>query len=293
MTESSPDGDRPQESKTLPDAPESPTRSQSAQVRDQPEDQAGDQKSVEKETTEPGPGAEAAEAPTLEDVQLEEPEQGDEQGDIFKAPWVAQESNPLADAFRKLREGRGRETANLLHDIVKPGETPFVAHIERGKHHDESGRHELAIEEFLAARELDRENVEALACLATSYGALGRFKEADLAIEEALRLDPENPQAQVGEAILAFRKGLYVEAEVRLKRICVANPSHGPAHFYRGEALNRLGRVQEAVETMERTIQLQPRNWRAYHTLGMLCDRMDDRERASEMYRHARELNRL
>jgi Flp pilus assembly protein TadD len=44
---------------------------------------------------------------------------------------------------------------------------------------------------------------------------------------------------------------------------------------------------------MERTIQLQPRNWRAYHTLGMLFDRLEDRERASDMYRRARELNRL
>jgi Flp pilus assembly protein TadD len=270
MTESSPDGVGPWESETLPDTPE-------------------------KETTESalGDAGAEAEAPTLEPVRPDGPEQNDEQADIFESAWVAQESNPLADAFRKLREGRGRETANLLNDIVKPSETALVAHVERGKQHDESGRHELAIEEFLAARELDGENVEALALLATSYGALGRFKDADLAIEEALRLDPGNVQAQVGEAILAFRKGLYAEAEVRLKLICVANPSHGPAHFYRGEALNRLGRVQEAVETMERTIQLQPRNWRAYHTLGMLCDRMDDRERASEMYRHARELNRL
>ena len=57
--------------------------------------------------------------------------------------------------------------------------------------------------------------------------------------------------------------------------------------------MNRLGRVDEAFEIMERTIQLQPRNWRAYHTLGMLLDRKGDLERASEMYRRARELNPL
>jgi Flp pilus assembly protein TadD len=100
-------------------------------------------------------------------------------------------------------------------------------------------------------------------------------------------------EARVGAAILSFRRGLYPEAEIQLKRICERNPSHGPAHFYRGEALNRLGRVDEALETMERTIQLQPRNWRAYHTLGMLFDRKEDRERASEMYRQARKLNPL
>ena len=206
---------------------------------------------------------------------------------------VAQDPNPLAQAFRKLREGRGREAANLYHDIVKPRQTPFMAHIARGIRYDELGRHELAIEEFLAAQKLDPDNVEALSHLAAAYGALGRFAKADRAIDSAIRIDPVNVQARVGEAILSFRKGLYAEAEVQLKEICDRNPSHGPAHFYRGEALNRLGRVDEALRAMERTIQLQPRNWRAYHTLGMLFDRKEDPERATAMYRQARELNHL
>ena len=70
------------------------------------------------------------------------------------------DGNPLAAAFQKLREGRGREAADLYHDIVKPTETPLVAHINRGIRHDEHGRHELAIEEFLAAEDMDRENAE-------------------------------------------------------------------------------------------------------------------------------------
>ena len=208
-------------------------------------------------------------------------------------PDVQPDGKRLARAFRKFREGRGREAADLYHDIVKPRETPLVAKINSGLRHDEHGRHELAIDEFLAAEELDPENVENLAHLATAYGALSRFGEADVVIDRAVRLDPMNVQVRVGEAILAFRKGLYAAAEVQLEGICKRNPSHGPAHFYRGEALNRLGRVDEALQAMERAIQLQPRNWRAYHTLGMLFDRKEDRERASEMYRHARELNPL
>ena len=203
-----------------------------------------------------------------------------------------QGGNALAGAFRKFREGRGREAANLYLDIVKPRQTPVMAHIARGLEYNELGRHELAIEEFLAAHQLDPTNVEALSYLAATYGALGRFTKADRAIDRAIRIDPVNVQARVGEAILSYRKGLYSEAEVQLKEICDRNPSHGPAHFYRGEALNRLGRVDEALEAMERTIQLQPRNWRAYHTLGKLFDRKKDPERASEMYRQARELNR-
>ena len=209
------------------------------------------------------------------------------------APEVHPDGKRLARAFRRFREGPGREAANLYHDIVKPSETPLVAHMNRGLRHDEHGRHELAIEEFLSAEAVDGENAENLAYLATAYGALGRLDEASVVIERATRLDPMNVQVRVGEAILAFRRGLYGAAEIQLKGICKRNPSHGPAHFYRGEALNRLGRVEEALQAMGRAIELQPRNWRAYHTLGMLFDRKNDRERASEMYRQARELNRL
>ena len=213
--------------------------------------------------------------------------------DRFQEPGGLSEDNPLARAFLKLREGRGREATILYQDIVKPRQTPVMVHIHRGTQHDEMGRHELAIEEFLAAKGLEPDNVEVLAYLAAACGALGRFGAADREIEKAIRLDPVNVQARASEAILKFRKGLYAAAEAQLKEICERNPGHGPAHFYRGEALNRLGRVDEALEALERTIQLQPRNWRAYHTLGMLFDRKNDRGRASEMYRQARELNRL
>ena len=90
---------------------------------------------------------------------------------------------------------------------------------------------------------------------------------------------------------MAFRKGLYADAEAGLRGVCKRDPDHSAAHFYRGEALNRLGRVDEAVPVMERVIELEPHNWRAYHTLGMLFDRMHEPERAAEMHRRARELN--
>ena len=104
---------------------------------------------------------------------LSEPEAT--QADIFE-PEALRDGNPLAAAFPEVARGRGREATDLYHDIVEPTETPLVAHINRGIRHNEHGRHELAIEEFLAAENVDRENVENLAHLATAYGALGRFR---------------------------------------------------------------------------------------------------------------------
>ena len=92
--------------------------------------------------------------------------------------------------------------------------------------------------------------------------------------------------------ILYFRRGLYQQAEVELLWVCEQDPDHGPAHFYRGEALNRLGRVDESLEMLERAALLQPQNHRAYYTMGILFDRKNLREEAAAMYRKARDLQR-
>ncbi len=196
----------------------------------------------------------------------------------------------LEHAFRKFREGPGREAQDLYRDVV--AETPpLVEHVNRGVGYDEGGHHDLAIEEFSAALELDPDSAPVMANLAAAYAAVGRFGEAEVEIQRALSLEPESVEARASQGILAFRRGLYAEAEFRLKAVCERDSAHGPAHFYRGEALNRLGRVDEALRVVERTIELQPGNWRAYLTLGMLLDRTDDQKRALEMYRRASELN--
>jgi tetratricopeptide (TPR) repeat protein len=115
-------------------------------------------------------------------------------------------------------------------------------------------------------------------------------QDADTEVQLALSLDPTSLEVRAEQGLLAFRKGLNAAAEEVLRGVCKQDPRHAAAHFYLGEALNRLGRVAEAVAAMERVIELQPHNWRAYHTLGMLFDRMHESERAAEMHRRASEL---
>ncbi len=113
---------------------------------------------------------------------------------------------------------------------------------------------------------------------------------ADTEVQLALSLDSTSLEVRTEQGLLAFRKGLNAAAEKILRGVCKQDPQHAAAHFYLGEALNRLGRVAEAVAAMERVIELQPHNWRAYHTLGTLFDRMYESERAAEMHRRASEL---
>ena len=204
---------------------------------------------------------------------------------------AASEEDRLSTAIRMANEGRVHEAALVFIEILDESPTHPQAHFGLGTLYDDLGRHELAIERFLAASEADPDNAHVRASLGAAYGAVGRFEDADLELKRALRLEPESVEVRAKEGLLAFRKGLYADAEAGLRGVCRHDPDHGPAHFYRGEALNRLGRVDEALQVMERVIEIQPHNWRAYHTLGMLFDKKYERERAAEMYRRARELN--
>jgi tetratricopeptide (TPR) repeat protein len=116
--------------------------------------------------------------------------------------------------------------------------------------------------------------------------------EAEDILRQAYRLDPSNLEARANLGILLHRRGLYDEAELELGAVCAAAPEDGTAFFYRGEALNRLGRVDEAIEALERVIELLPGNHRAHYTLGVLFDKKDLPEKAALMYRRARELTK-
>lgn len=122
------------------------------------------------------------------------------------------------------------------------------------------------------------------------FAALGQFDDAEQELRRALSASPSDPEVRAGLGILSFRRGLYGQAETELGWVCAHDPEHGPAHLYRGEALNRLGRVDEALEMLGRVAELQPDNYRAYYLMGILFDRKSLREAAAAMYRKAREL---
>jgi Flp pilus assembly protein TadD len=89
--------------------------------------------------------------------------------------------------------------------------------------------------------------------------------------------------------VISFRRGLYSQAEQELRRALDLNPESASAYFYRGEALNQLSRVDEALDMLVRATQLQPANARAYYVMGILYDKKSRPQEAAAMFRKARE----
>ncbi len=246
------------------------------------------------EFADPVPGqAEGADASELEKEPVEgggdagRRNEGEEGSDEGRDPL----EEGLARARKLAREGQREAAIDAYRSLAKAYPASVKARNNLGVLFDETGDHPMALEQFQAARDLEPENADVLSNLGAALGALGRFDEAERELRRALRLAPERVDVRANLGILYFRRGLYAEAEAELRWVCQRDADHGAAHFYRGEALNRLGKVDEALEMLERASHLQPGNAKAYHVMGILYDKKHLPREAAAMYRKARELS--
>ncbi|MDP2955586.1 MAG: tetratricopeptide repeat protein [Longimicrobiales bacterium] len=203
---------------------------------------------------------------------------------------------PAGERLNRARDlaasGRIQEALALYRAIVAENPNSVKARSGLGELVEGLGQHEAAREQFEAASKIEPDNVEVLNNLGAVLGVMGRYDAAEAELRRALRLSPDHVAVRASLGILHYRRGLYAQAEVELGWVCDQAPDHGNAHFYRGESLNRLGRVEDALSALERATVLQPTNGKAFHTLGILYDRKHLPEEAAFMYRRARELLR-
>lgn len=187
--------------------------------------------------------------------------------------------------------GRVHEATETYRKIVSADPAHVRARNNLGVLLDQGGGHKAALEHFQAAVDLEPDNTELLTNFGAALAAEGRYDEAEAQLRKAARLDPGGVDVRANLGILYFRRGLYGQSEQELRWVCEQDAEHGLAHFYRGEALNRLGRVEEALETLERALHLQPGKARIYYLLGILYDKKNLPQEAAGMYRKARELS--
>lgn len=198
----------------------------------------------------------------------------------------------FAEARRVDREGREADAGKLYRKVLALDPGHIRARNNLGVLLDRQGAHEAAADHFRTALEHDPENPELLGNLGAALGGQGRYAQAERELRKAARLAPNRVDVRANLGILHFRRGLYAQAETELAWVCGEDPEHGPAHVYRGESLNRLGRSDQALEVLERASHLEPDNPRIFQLMGILYDRKHLPHEAAVMYRRARELTR-
>jgi Flp pilus assembly protein TadD len=113
----------------------------------------------------------------------------------------------------------------------------------------------------------------------------GRYDEAMAAIKRAQQLDPLSGIIGINVGIIYLAKRDPNSAAVEFKRIVEFDPKWWGGHFYVGATNLRLGRNEEAVAELLRSVELTNRSGRTLGFLGYAYGLMGRRSEAQAILR--------
>jgi tetratricopeptide (TPR) repeat protein len=144
-----------------------------------------------------------------------------------------------------------------------------AVYVTLGRIHDGTGKHELALQEFQRALDLDHRNADALLGLADSYARVGRSQEAEDTYKRAAAMRPENWSGHYRLGSFYFQQGRFEEAENQFRKVIELTPDNAQAYSGLGTALLQRTRSNEAEVWLKKSIELRP-TYFAYSNLGLV-----------------------
>ena len=127
---------------------------------------------------------------------------------------------------------------------------------------------------FRAALALDPENAETYDGLAEIYNAQRRFDDAAEASAAAARLSggggADNPTAVFDQGLIFWNAGRLDEARQQFERTLQLDPEHGEAHYWLGMANLNAGQMVEAAAEFQIYLDREPNGRFAATATGIL-----------------------
>jgi tetratricopeptide (TPR) repeat protein len=148
-----------------------------------------------------------------------------------------------------------------------------AAHANRGNALAALGRHQAAVDSFDRALATKPDFPELHLNRGNSLTRLGRHEQALASYDRALAIRPDMAEAQFGRGIV-FRDQTRFEDAVRcFDRAIELNRNdavRGLFHSHRAEALNLLGRFQEAFADVSRCLEVAPNDDEALYAVSLI-----------------------
>jgi tetratricopeptide (TPR) repeat protein len=172
----------------------------------------------------------------------------------------------LVEAY--IREGRPARAFSLLEKLTVPKAQKADAAFWKGQTLFALGRPldaTLAFQDSLQGQPTAR--AWAYASMGSSYFQLQRFPESIQAYREAIRLEPNNPEWQYGLALSlkdSFRGQEALEIDAQLLKKFPNDPS---VWRQKGFTESILGRNQDSIKSMEKSLELEPKQGKVWAAL--------------------------
>jgi tetratricopeptide (TPR) repeat protein len=185
----------------------------------------------------------------------------------------------LAQAREALQEGSFARALDLLGQAAASPLAPPAGRLDRLRAQALLGRAARVLETDQALAAADVASALTLAPLwpQAQLGAgkvslrLGRVEEAFLAFDRAAGLDPGNDVAWYNRGYALLKLERYAEAAESFRRVvALDSPFAADAHVNLAVSLAQLGRRQEAVQSLEKALAINPNNQLAREHLASL-----------------------
>ena len=147
-----------------------------------------------------------------------------------------------------------------------------AVHVTLARIQQVMGHHDLALQEFQRALEIDPRNADALLGLGGAYAASGRTSDAEAALKKASALRPDSWDNYNELGIFYEKQGKYAESIAAYKRAIELTPDNAQVYGNLGAVYLDAGDPKmrdEAEKALRKSIQLSP-SYAAYANLGNL-----------------------
>jgi eukaryotic-like serine/threonine-protein kinase len=146
------------------------------------------------------------------------------------------------------------------------------AYVTLGKIHEDAGQHDLAVQEFQKALDLNRRDADALDGMAHSYENAGHLKEAEEAFKKAVALRPDSWIGYNSLALFYDRQNRFAEGIEQLKKAIALTPDNSQLYLNLAAFYLDTGDPKfwpEIERHLKKSIALSP-SYPAYANLGLL-----------------------
>ena len=149
------------------------------------------------------------------------------------------------------------------------------------------GRHGEAMARYQQALRMEPNYPEAHNNLGSLLQALGRYADAEASYREALRLKSNYPEAHINVGIVLAGQGRLAEAVANFQQALLLKPDCPEAHFQLGNALRAQAQLSEAIDRYQQALHIKPNYPEARVNLGIVLETLDRCTEAVSNYQQA------
>ena len=160
-------------------------------------------------------------------------------------------------------------------------------HLRRGNEYAAQKKFAEASLEYTNALRLDANYGDAEVGLATAYQELGDYAKAAASLSRAADLKPDDLDLQLRAGSMRLLSRSYEDAKGAADRVLARQPSNTVALLLRANALAGLTDIDSAVKQIEQAIALEPGRAELYTNLGSIHSAGHKREEAEAAFKRA------